>query len=55
VITKKKFGNDDVRAGREYVKDYVEFVHYVERTYEAAKNPAEGHYPESQGAAAHKE
>ena len=55
VIAKKKFGKDDVGAGREYVKAYVEFVHYVERIHEAAKNPAEGHYPESQGAAAHKE
>ena len=53
VIAKKKFGKDDVSAGREYVKGYVEFVHYVERMYEATKNPAEGHYPESQGAAAH--
>jgi hypothetical protein len=55
VAAKKKFGKDDVSAGRDYVKGYVEFVHYVERIYEAAKNPAEGHYPDSQGAAAHKE
>jgi len=55
VAAKRKFGKDDVSAGREYVKGYVEFVHYVERIYEAAKNPAEGHYPDSQGAAAHKE
>jgi len=55
VTAKKKFGKDDVSAGQEYVKGYVEFVHYVERIYEAAKNPAEGHFPESQGAAAHKE
>jgi hypothetical protein len=55
VIAKKKFGKDDVGAGREYVKSYVEFVHYVERIYEDAKNPAEGHYPESEGVAAHKE
>jgi len=54
VMAKKKFGKDDVSAAREYVKGYVEFVHYVERIYEAAKNPAEGHYPEFQGAAAHK-
>ena len=55
VAAKRKFGKDDVSAGRDYVKGYVEFVHYVERIYEAAKNPAEGHYPDSQGAAAHKE
>jgi hypothetical protein len=53
VIGKKNFAKDDVSAGREYVKGYVEFVHYVERIYEAAKKPAEGHYAESQGAAAH--
>lgn len=54
VTAKKKFGKDDVIAGQEYVKGYVEFVHYVERIYEAAKKPAEGHYPESQGTSAHK-
>jgi hypothetical protein len=50
VTAKKKFGKDDVTAGRDYVKHYVEFIHYVERIHEAAKNPAEGHYPEPQGA-----
>jgi hypothetical protein len=29
VIAKKKFGKDAVSAGREYVKSYVQFVHYV--------------------------
>ena len=55
VMAKKKFANDDVSVGQEYVKGYVEFVHYVERLYEAAKNPAEGHYPEPAGATAHRE
>lgn len=55
VAAKKKFRNDDVSAGRAYVKGYVEFVYYVERIYEAAKNPAEGHYPEPQGTSAHKD
>ena len=53
-LAKKRFGKDDVTAGQEYIKSYVEFIHYVERIYEAAKNPAEGHYPEPQGAS-HKE
>ena len=53
-VAKKTFGKDDVTAGQEYIKSYVEFIHYVERIYEAAKNPAEGHYPEPQGAS-HKE
>lgn len=46
VMAKKKFGKDDVEAGREYVETYVQFIHYVERVYDAAKNPAEGHFPE---------
>lgn len=50
-VAKKNFAKDDVAAGQEYVKNYVEFIHYVERIYEAAKNPAGGHYPEPQTAA----
>jgi len=46
VMAKKNFDKNDVEAGREYVKAYVEFVHYVERIYQAAKNPAHGHYSE---------
>lgn len=53
-MAKKNFDRDDVSAGQEYVKSYVEFIHYVERIYEAAKNPAEGHYAEPQ-TASHKE
>lgn len=53
-LAKKKFGKDDVTAGQEYIKSYVEFIHYVERMYETVKNPAEGHYPEPQKAS-HKE
>ncbi len=36
----------DVSAGRDYVKAYVEYVHHVERLYEAAKGPVHGHFPE---------
>jgi uncharacterized protein DUF6448 len=50
-IAKKQFAKDDVAAGQEYVKNYVEFIHCVERIYEAAENPAAGHYPEPQGTA----
>jgi hypothetical protein len=32
----KEFKAGDVAAGREYVKAYVEFIHYVERLYEAS-------------------
>jgi hypothetical protein len=47
---KKNFDKNDVESGREYVKAYVEFVHYVERIYQAAKNPAHGHYSENEEA-----
>ena len=47
VIAKKHFGTDDVKAGQAYVNAYVSFIHYVERSYEALKNPAHGHFPES--------
>lgn len=47
-MAKKNFDRNDVESGREYVKAYVEFVHYVERVYEAAKHPAHGHYSENE-------
>lgn len=47
-ISKKDFSPDDVEAGREYVEAYVPFIHYVERIYEAAAAPIEGHYLETE-------
>ena len=47
VITAKHFKPDDVPAGREYVRTYVEFIHYVERLHEAAVTAAHGHVAES--------
>jgi hypothetical protein len=35
VMTRKSFGENDVAAGREYVKAYVIFMHHVEHLYEA--------------------
>lgn len=55
VVAKKNFTKDDVEGGREYVKTYVEFVHYVERIYEAARNPAHGHFTEQEELGMHKE
>lgn len=49
-IARKNFNPDDVRAGREYVEVYVPFVHYVERIYETATTPEEGHYTEDEHA-----
>jgi len=37
---------DDVTAGRAYVKSYVEFIHYVERVYEAPTKVTHGHFDE---------
>ncbi len=53
-MSKKKFNKDNVEAGRQFVGAYVEYIHYVERIYDATKDPAHGHYPEP-GVAAHKD
>ena len=50
VMSKKKYGPRDVQAGREYSSAYVEYVHYVERLYDAAETLA----PEATVAPAHK-
>ena len=52
VITAKHFKPGDVPAGREYVRTYVEFIHYVERLYEAIMTPAHRHVAESAAAVA---
>jgi hypothetical protein len=46
VRTTRTFSSTDVAAGREYVKAYVEFIHYVERLYEASTTGAHGHIDE---------
>lgn len=42
----KKFTPADVDAGREYVRAYVMFIHYVEHLYEAASQPVTDHSPD---------
>jgi hypothetical protein len=42
-----------VQAGREYVKAYAGFLEYVEQIYEAAQQPAHGHFPESEESPRH--
>ena len=54
VMAKKKFNKDNIAAGQKYIEAYVEYIHYVERIYEAAKDPAHGHFPET-AAAVHKD
>ena len=47
VATKRKsFDAHDVRAGRDYVEAYVEYIHFVERIFQATKNSAHGHFAE---------
>ncbi len=46
---KRSFRSDDLDAGREYVKAYVEFMHYVEGVYQASTNPGHGHAEEAEG------
>ncbi len=46
LMAKKDFGAENVEAGREYVKAYVEFIHGVEGLFNAASTPAKGHYHE---------
>jgi hypothetical protein len=51
VVSAKAFTPDDVTAGRAYVKAYVEFIHYVERVYEASTTVPQGHFDETTPAA----
>lgn len=46
---KKDFGKDDVAAGREYVRAYVEFLHYAERIHQASEAAAHGHHAPTPG------
>jgi hypothetical protein len=46
VMAKRGFAPADVESGREFVTEYVPYIHYVERLYEAAERPTNGHYPE---------
>jgi len=38
VMEKKNYDPNNVEAGREYVKAYVEYIHYIENLYNSAKN-----------------
>ena len=48
VMATKTFQPDDVAAGREYIKAYVEFIHFVERLYDSAMKTPHGHFEESE-------
>jgi len=53
LIARKNFRSDDVDGGREYVKAYVEYIHYVERIHQATTTTAHGHVAEAEGAGSH--
>jgi hypothetical protein len=46
VQTRRGYDANDLHRGREYVKSYVELIHYVERLHESAIGAADGHYAE---------
>lgn len=48
VQARKSYDANDVAAGREYVKAYVEYIHFVERLHEATTAPAAGHFAETE-------
>ena len=47
----KNFDENDVMAGRRFVKAYVEYIHCVEALYRQATTPVHGHYHEEEQAA----
>jgi hypothetical protein len=47
VVTARTYDAADVAAGREYVRAYVEFIHYVERLYETSTVAAHGHFDDT--------
>jgi hypothetical protein len=48
VLKVRNYSPSDIDAGREYVRAYVTFIHYVERAYEAASHPVAGHFAEEE-------
>lgn len=41
-ITKKSFNENDIEAGREYVKAYITFMHHIEHLYEQEHRTEDG-------------
>jgi len=52
-LAKMNFKKEDVDSGREFVKAYVEFMHYVEGIYDATKKAANGHHLETETSKTH--
>jgi hypothetical protein len=51
VVSSSTFQVGDVAAGRAYVKAYVDFIHYIERLYDASTTATHGHFDETAPAA----
>lgn len=47
ILAKKKFDKNNIQAGREFVKSYVEYTHYVKGIHDAATRATMGHFPET--------
>jgi hypothetical protein len=47
VVAARAYDVADVAAERDYVRAYVEFIHYVERLYETSTTAAHGHFGET--------
>ena len=53
LMATKTVDPDDVAGGREYVKAYVEFIHFVERLYDSAMKAPHGHFEQSEPPSKH--
>lgn len=54
-LARKQSNQNDVEAGRAFVKAYVEYIHYIEGLHAATASLAHGHFPELDGKTAHQE
>lgn len=53
VMAKKNYKKDDTEAGREYVKSYVTYIHYVETLFQSIEQSAAEHAHSNQGTGQH--
>jgi hypothetical protein len=53
-LHKRDFPPDDLEAGREFVKAYVEYIHCVEALHVTASGPVHGHFAEAAEAHEHR-
>ena len=54
-LARKKFDPNDIEAGRQFVKAYVQYIHCVEAVHEQATRPVHGHFAETRPPAHHEE